>query len=67
MKALFEIQRCQRSLSQILAMGMIDKSFDDERRELEKMLNSVCKQLHAKITYANWWSDWDVAIAKQRE
>lgn len=65
MKALFEIERCRRSLSSVLSAGIIDKTFDDQRKNLEEMLNTLCEQLRDKINYSNWWEDWEKAIEKQ--
>jgi hypothetical protein len=66
MKALFQIERCRRSLSSILSVGTIDESFDERRKVLEKKLDDFCMELRDKITYSDWWGDWEKAIEKQR-
>jgi hypothetical protein len=65
-KALIEIERCRRSLSSIVSTGIIDKSFDEKRKILESSLDVFCSELRDKITYSNWWEDWETAIQKQR-
>jgi hypothetical protein len=67
MKALAEIERCRRSLSSILSIAIIDESFNERRRALERNLDALCAELKTEITYSNWWADWETAIRKQRE
>jgi hypothetical protein len=66
MKALFQIERCRRSLSSILSMGIIDESFDERRKVLEEKLDDFCMELRDKITYSDWWGDWDAAKRPSR-
>jgi hypothetical protein len=56
MKALYDVERCHRRLSSILAMSVFDPEFDDQRRALEHSLDDCCSQLRHALTYNDWWS-----------
>jgi hypothetical protein len=66
MKALYNIERCQRKLPSILQMSIWDETFDENRHRLQKDLNDFCGVLKGEVTFNHWWSLRESKLEAQR-
>jgi hypothetical protein len=55
MKALRDIDRCHARLSAILRQSIWDDTFDQQRLELERVIDDFHERLKSAVTYSDWW------------
>jgi hypothetical protein len=66
MKALHDVERWHRRVTDILLMSVFDPEFDEERHALQAALDDCHARLKHALTFNDWWSLAGRKIEAQR-